>query len=70
MKQNLRSGDWTVVTQIPQAAATLDIVGSGTVVMDALSSRQNLVERPLSDKVDGDPAKPVMPGTAQDRQPV
>src|SRR5215469_15985467 len=36
--------------------------------MDAMEPRQNLIELPFSEKPSD--AKPIVPGTAQDRQPV
>jgi Tol biopolymer transport system component len=68
VKQNIRTGKWKMLLNLPQAALAVDVAGSGIVVLDAMSPRQNLTELPLSEK----PAavKPMMPGMAQDRQPV
>jgi dipeptidyl aminopeptidase/acylaminoacyl peptidase len=68
VKQNIRSGKWKVLLEVPEAALTVDVSGSGIVFMDAMSPRQNLIELPMSDKPAS--ARSMMPGTAQDRQPV
>ena len=68
VKQNIRTGKWEMLLRLPQAALAVDVAGSGSVVLDAMSARQNLAEMPLSGKPPAE--KPMMPGMAQDRQPV
>jgi len=70
VRQNVRSGAWAVLMNLPQAASTVDVVGTGRVVTDAVSARQNLLELPLSTMAALAPTKPLTPGTSQDRQPV
>jgi hypothetical protein len=70
VKQDVRSGAWDVLMYLSQMASTVDVAGRGKVVMDAILARQNLVEAPLSTAMGMPPAKPLTPGTSQDRQPV
>jgi hypothetical protein len=50
VKQNIRSGKWETLMNLPHAALAVDVAGSGTVILDAMSPRQNLTDLPLLEK--------------------
>jgi Tol biopolymer transport system component len=70
VRQNLSSGKFTILGRSQESTGVLDIVAPGTVVLDSLSSRQNLIELPLDGKPASTASRPVILGTGQDRQPV